>query len=107
MVCGGLAYVAFPPGRGWVGILVGLGAAFVVEFLAEGRRAEAWRAYIGGLARLAANPDNPDLRREALVLGLRYSEASRDLSGRGGYPEEAVRRDIAAITAQPDQVDPA
>jgi hypothetical protein len=89
---------AVVPGIGLgIGILIFLGALLVVEFFSEGGRSTARQLYVDGLVRLASDPTNPRLRREVLELGRRYSVVSRDLDGRGGYPEEAVMRNVAAI----------
>jgi hypothetical protein len=102
MACAGLAFFGFQEVGLCAGLFVVLGAAVVVELVFERTRAEALRAYRDGLARLAADPGNPNLRREVLALGLCYVKVSCDLGGRGGYSEQAVRRDIAAVTGRSD-----
>ena len=66
---------------------------------AEQARQEAYEAYQKSLARLKSNPINADLRQQALNLGRKYSNLTRDKKGVTVYDEVALMNDINAACA--------
>lgn len=59
----------------------------------------ALQAYQACLARLKAEPNNPELRQQTLQLGRVYSNLTRDKKGVTVYDEVALKNDIDAACA--------
>ena len=84
-LCGGIVLLV---------IVVGIFAAIKQKALAA-----ALQAYQVSLERLEADPNNPQLRQQALRLGRDYLNLTRNKQGVTVYDEVALKNDIDAVCA--------
>lgn len=74
-------------------------AAIIAAINHQNALAAALAAYRNCLERLKADPNNPELRQEALQLGRAYSNLTRNKEGITVYDEVALKNDIDAACA--------